>query len=226
MALVAAAAAYVAPTKDTFYISADAADVAWERLDHLFDLRGPMRQLARRRQEIPGLDVSGKRENPDSSFVMLGIASTLRGGLEASKTFSYDLWTEKTRSLALAVREKAAALMDEQSQTGVQQPDRFLTYIIKVIDWALNNKAYLGMLQGWMLITGIDHTSIASSTGSRVVQIAVPRGKALNADMNSCMQTFLHNTATALKQHGYEACGKQTQEATSSALTRLTLRWI
>ena len=221
MALVAPAETLAGPTWDNYYINAAAADMTWEALGAVFDARAPMRPTVRRRQQVPGLNLSPNNMDPDSSFVMLGMAHTLNQGLEPSKTFSYELWTGKTQALAQAVRVRAQALMDAQTE-----PDRLLTYIIKVIDWALHGKAYLGMLQGWMLITAADHKSISLQAGSRLLQIAVPSGQALAADMNSCMQTFLHNTADALKHHGFEACGKQTQEATNSALTRLTLMWI
>ena len=207
-----AAQAYVAPTEHTFYISADAAELSWDQIDRLSELRKSLRPQSRSKQEFPGLNLSGQGDGgPDSSFVMVGIASTLKGGNEEKKTFDYYLWTQRTRSLAEAVRDKAQAMMDDaRSQLATEPPNVFLAYTVKVIDWTLNNKAYIGMLQGWMLVSGMSQSSIGVTRGSGVVQIVVPQGQGLGSDMNTCMHIFLHNTAAALKLHGFEACGKRT----------------
>lgn len=199
---------YVPPTEADFFINAAAAETSWDVIDQQFQLRAQLTSQQRRGLQFPGLNLVADEGHRDSSFVVLGMEGALRGN-ELAKTIPYDLWTSKTRKLAAAVREAVQALMDKQRESG-SEIKVTLTYIVKVLDWLANNKVYLGMLQGWMLVCNIAQTSVAIAMGSQEKHIAIPKGKGTGSDLNPCMLTFLHNTAFALKAHGFEARGGTT----------------
>ena len=195
------------PTEDTFFVNPAWCQVSWQTVSQM-SKEGPYVP-----PQIPGLNplIGPDQATRDSSFAMVAFKEMLRGE-ESARTYPYSGWTERTCNLAILVQGALQDMIDDESfiHIGVsgtchapgitEEASDIRRYLLKLINWLLNGKAYLGMLHGWVLLLSTFeplHTKIFTpAKAERSPWIVTPAMASI--DLNLAMMNVLRNTLEAL----------------------------